>query len=935
MTLNIQQHIIASLESGSRVITASHRQQRFVQTLWDQHQLSKMSTPVGSDKTREVWNDANSLSFDDWLEYLFEYFSLNSLLSSEQTVPEILDSLQQKWLFGKIVKQKLEDFSSWSSIQQETLLNNIHQAWTAYCEWLLDIQHRDIKNLFFDTEETQLFRQVVFEFEALCKKNNWISKQKLLDYLNEKINGSFPFPDNKTSLYGFIEITPQQKHFFKKIEQISANSDKFTTPKIEVIDFTRWNPVLDDTMEKQQETVSVYPCASRETEWTAAAKWSRQLAEKNVGTGIRIAVIIPQLANQQPSVFRIFQREFQPVTQLSPKKQLPGGFNFSVGENFKDLAVICTLKHWLGIFCNGRKEHWTALLGDPFCIGYEQEKYSRAHLKQQLLVLKKDCLSSRNFLEWVLTEDISQLKHWIKLTHKLVAMDKSKPKRQYPSQWSNWFQDFLNLISWPVQQMQDSITYQALDQWYQLMRSLNKMDRVCGKINLVSFERLFDEIISQQGFQPETPKAHVHVLGTLEAIGLSFDFIRITGCQADIFPSVASPNPFLPIGLQRDREMPNATPQRELDFVHTLFSGFRNLCGNISYSYAVADGDTLLLPSPLLNQFRVAPLIPQSLPESWLDVQQLVAKNLIRWQDDFGLPLSHFEVRSGVSILKDQAACPFRAYARHRLQVESLEIEQPGISAIQRGNWVHQSLEMVWRRLGNHQNLLAKTSEELQLLVQQCVEETIVKRSRKPYQKKSQLVDYEIFRTVLLVLSWLEIDKSRTAFIRVELEKESQAKIGGLSFKVRVDRVDTLADANKIIIDYKTGKPKLSSWDEQRMDEPQLPLYALIEQKISAIAFAQLNREACKLMGYGNNNIRDKGIINLENWSDQLDIWKNNLQQLAQEYIDGVATVTPRTGACDYCDLLHLCRLNARVEVTEQAVKTTDLCNAVPEGKST
>ena len=34
------------------------------------------------------------------------------------------------------------------------------------------------------------------------------------------------------------------------------------------------------------------------------------------------------------------------------------------------------------------------------------------------------------------------------------------------------------------------------------------------------------------------------------------------------------------------------------------------------------------------------------------------------------------------------------------------------------------------------------------------------------------------------------------------------------------------------------------------------------------------------------------------------------LQRLAVEFIAGAATVTPQPGACDYCDLASLCRIN-------------------------
>ena len=46
------------------------------------------------------------------------------------------------------------------------------------------------------------------------------------------------------------------------------------------------------------------------------------------------------------------------------------------------------------------------------------------------------------------------------------------------------------------------------------------------------------------------------------------------------------------------------------------------------------------------------------------------------------------------------------------------------------------------------------------------------------------------------------------------------------SFKVRIDRVDRLADDARVLIDYKTGAAT-TDWRGDRPDNPQLPIYAL------------------------------------------------------------------------------------------------------------
>ena len=45
-------------------------------------------------------------------------------------------------------------------------------------------------------------------------------------------------------------------------------------------------------------------------------------------------------------------------------------------------------------------------------------------------------------------------------------------------------------------------------------------------------------------------------------------------------------------------------------------------------------------------------------------------------------------------------------------------------------------------------------------------------------------------------------------------------------------------------------------------------------------------------------------------WPELVAQWEASLQRLAVEFMAGAASVTPQPGACDYCDLASLCRIN-------------------------
>ena len=54
-------------------------------------------------------------------------------------------------------------------------------------------------------------------------------------------------------------------------------------------------------------------------------------------------------------------------------------------------------------------------------------------------------------------------------------------------------------------------------------------------------------------------------------------------------------------------------------------------------------------------------------------------------------------------------------------------------------------------------------------------------------------------------------------------------------------------------------------------------------------------------------------------WTELVAQWQASLEQLAVEFMRGVATVAPRPGACEYCDLASLCRINERQTRVDQS----------------
>jgi probable DNA repair protein len=391
------------------------------------------------------------------------------------------------------------------------------------------------------------------------------------------------------------------------------------------------------------------------------------------------------------------------------------------------------------------------------------------------------------------------------------------------------------------------------------------------------------------------------VLGTLEAAGMRFDCLWVSGLTDEAWPQPVRPSPFLPIALQKKAGIPQASAEASLELDRRRTEEWMAAAAEVVFSWPEKEADRDLAPSPLILGVGTGGLALPEFPR-YRDLL-FKSKSIELIEDLRGPPVAKPDVRGGTRVLADQAACPFRAFARWRLHAEALEEPAPGLDARDRGKLMHELMKELWVQLKDSSSLKKDLGPAIARAAEAAVRESGL---------EGAFAELERARLAKLAREWLEEEEKRSPFKVAFLEENRLMKVAGLELSGRIDRMDRLPDGSHVLIDYKTGNPNPKSWIGPRPEDPQLPLYALSSSEpVSAVAFARLKPGEMRFMGVS----RDRDVLPEVNaarsWPELLAEWKREAESLGKSFAGGVAHVDPKNDleTCRLCDLQTLCRV--------------------------
>jgi probable DNA repair protein len=480
--------------------------------------------------------------------------------------------------------------------------------------------------------------------------------------------------------------------------------------------------------------------------------------------------------------------------------------------------------------------------------------------------------------------------------------------------WAEAFAQALETLGWPGSGVADSAGQQALEGWRALLQQFADLGAALGPCGAQRAVDVLAGMARREAFAPVGADFPVLVTASIDDPVVRYDGIRVCGLQADVWPPAARLDPYLPWALQRRAAIPQGSPAGCLQRAREAMATWQQATGELSLGWARRDDDTELAPSPLLSAWPSLEVEP-ALPPLVERLRALSPAVLEPMQDQRGAPWpAGRALPKGVRALELQNRCPFRAYAEIRLGAEEPRVPQPGVSPLERGEYLHRVLELTWAGIGDSATLATLDAGGRRARVQAAAEsalELLARPGRPPVDARSVARERE--RAVEVVAGLLELERQRTPFRVLGREWELETQVAGVPLRLRIDRVDAFADGRLAIVDYKTGASRPLDWVSDRAEPVQLFTYALALQAQAAGAIGALGNVHLVRRGKVFSAMSEVEALLPEakvafDWAPLLRQWRAQVERLAADFLRGDARVEPLVDACKRCHLPGACR---------------------------
>ena len=711
---------------------------------------------------------------------------------------------------------------------------------------------------------SKLFVRLVRQYEEFKVRNNCIDQTDILDLTIDHLR-QVSIDKGNYFRYGFNEPTPEQNKLFETLDckilfakQLESSSENFT--------------FID-----------------QESELKAIAKWAKKTSAKYPEQ--QIGIVVPNLNELQHQVKSTFDQEFNSNLLEIHKKP----YNISLGMALSDYPLI---KHLISIlrlsnqYLNGyvESEVFIKVVTSPYVKGAMIEQNNRSLLTNKILQLSATKIKTNKIIS--LCRDCPILKEIF------IKLDNAKFLKKITLELSlDSMNSFLLIWGFTTDRNLSSSEYQVYEKYQVESLVLNKLSNFHKLDTLEDALKILIAHMNAVIFQPQSGPANIHILGSLEAEGLFFDFAWVASMTNSFLPGKIKMPLFIPPKTSIEYSLPGTSFELITKESKSTLNNLQNLSNNLTFSYSASSDsrDQLATPYVLFEDFQ------------HVKDHQVMNREMEQIEDFIAPKIDNLEIKKGVKTLQDQMGCQFKGFA-NRLNFQEINDPTIGISKLEQGNITHHILERFFNEV--------QSSKDLKQLSEVKLDELIDAHSETALREipQSNFKNNEKERVKRVIKKYIDLEKDREFFEVIKTESETKVDINGLKFSTRIDRMDRLKDGSKLIIDYKTGKNiGLSKLINQPLEQAQLPIYA-ISNEVDGVAFATINSQDCQFKAITKNKydlpISSQSINRMPEWKKQVSDWREELIRASHQFQNGNAKVLPSSHACDYCDYDLLCRVD-------------------------
>jgi len=759
---------------------------------------------------KTAWRSPAISSWQDWLGELL------STAEQQQSLPTRINGHQSRVLWERCLRREISD----PLLNIGLLVRQSRDAWSRLHEFCVPL---DECGRAAQGNDQRLFARAALSYQSILDREHWVDDAGVATLVADLISAGQVTLPARVSIAGFDRIVPQAK---KVLDAACASGMSVE--------------VAQATDSRAQGATTAYENTA--AEMRAAGAWARRELEEAPESCVAIVAT-------------------------------NSAVNVSYGKKLTDypaIAIALLALRWLHDDLTG---HDVSLLLRSPIIG-SGDTSGRGRLEMHLRQMPDRAWSPEMLLAEIGEGESSpDARDWLDRVKYLQMLRTESARRDTPPAWAVVINDTLNKLNWPGDRSLDSVEFQLINRWRELLNDLARLELVSPTLTISEALSRLAAMAAETVFQPEVEGAIVQVLGPLEAAGMEFDKLWVSGLTAANWPPAGRPLPLISLNLQRGYDMPDSVPQDTLDYARRVLDRLSSSTTKIACSYPLTDGDAEQGVSALLQRYDFNSLAGQEDP-GWQAARSVDACSLVPVPADPIPTVSADEIISGGSAtIQRQLTEPFSAFAFGRLGVKTIQAISFGLSASLRGNLIHDALRKLYSDLPSRADIASWGGDDLLGRINAALDKSFWRQ----------------MRNISPVLRQVKLDAARDEFTIADVEGALEPTIAGLPLRLRVDRIDRLKSGEIVILDYKTGSRKGFVGANGLPKDMQLVVYACaIDATVSDLGLVNIDSRSTSIDGAGKQLTPDL------DWDEALVSWTALVETAAKQIQRGDVRINGR-----------------------------------------